>query len=156
MTHRALIRSEAVRLQGTSRILAGLLLAAALAATGLSLSPADASQSIQQPGTLKVREKFDDRAGFYIEGYVSYLVVRRAASGAVVVKQNKPYLLRSSSILPRGVYRLRSYIRPCDGNCGLLGSPTNSCSVAFKVRAGDVVKARIHRDANGCRVSIGS
>ncbi len=130
-------------------------LAAAIAAVGTTC-PATAAIGLrtQAAGTLVVHEKFDPSAGLFFEGYVSYLVVRRAGSGKVALRQSKAGLLHSTSVLPRGAYRLRTYIRTCDGNCGLLDPPTNRCSAAFRLAAGRVVRAKVRRDATGCRVSV--
>ena len=110
-------------------------------------------------GLLSVRETFDDSKGTPVEGYVSYLVVRRAGSGDVVIKESKAGLVRSTSVLTRGAYRLRTYIRTCSGNCNFLDPPTNSCSAQFRIKgspggATEIVKAKIRRDGNGCRVVI--
>lgn len=110
----------------------------------------------QVAGQLVLREQFDPGEGIPIEGYVTYLVVRKAGSGAIALKQSEPAPLRMTSVLTRGRYRLRTYIRTCDGNCDLLDLPSNSCSASFRLRAGKKVKATIQRDATGCRVVVGS
>jgi hypothetical protein len=115
---------------------------------------AAAGRRAQSAGELIVREKFDIGQGVPTEGYVSYLVVRRSDSGQVVLRQSQDGPLRTDSVLPRGHYRLRSFIRTCDGNCGLLDSVTNRCAATFRIGAGDLVMAKIARDALGCRIGI--
>jgi hypothetical protein len=126
---------------------------AALIAVGLAASPTLAG-GVQQSGQISVRESFDETKGIPIEGYVSYLVIRRAGSGKVVIKDSKPGFFRSTSVLPLGNFRLRSFIRECEGNCGYLSPPSSSCSATFTMHAGESLKAKIRRDAGQCRVVI--
>jgi hypothetical protein len=120
----------------------------------LAVAPA-ARGAAQQAGSLVVHEKFDSSAGIPVEGYVSYLVVRRARSGEVALRESSPALLNTDSVLARGRYRLRSFIRTCSGNCGFLDSPSNFCATTFRLGAGEVVKAKVLRDASHCRVTTG-
>jgi hypothetical protein len=119
----------------------------------LSIAAAD-GVAVQRTGHLRVRESFDASQGIPTEGYVSYLVVRRARGGEVVLRESQGGPLRSDSVLSRGRYRLHSFIRICDGNCGLLDLPTGRCATDFRLAAGADVKAKILRDAAGCRVSV--
>jgi hypothetical protein len=123
------------------------------AVSALAPVAADALQA-QEAGQLIVREKFDPGKGIPIEGYVSNLVVRRAGSGAIALRESQAAPLRVTSVLSRGRYRLRTYIRTCDGNCSLLDSPSNSCSGALRIASERVVKVTIRRDATGCRVAV--
>jgi hypothetical protein len=106
-------------------------------------------------GSLVVKERFDPSNGVPIEGWVSYLVVRRAVSGRVVLRDSQAAPIHVDSILNRGAYRLRTFIRTCSGNCGSLDPPSNACSAELRMRAGDRIRATIHRDASQpCRVTL--
>jgi hypothetical protein len=118
-----------------------------------ALTPASGAEG-PRSGLLSVRESFDQSEDIPIEGYVSYLVIRKAGSGKVVIKESKPGFFRSTSVLPLGNFRLRSFVRDCEGNCGYLSPPSSSCSAAFTMRAGESLKAKIRRDASQCRVVI--
>ena len=37
------------------------------------------------------------------------------------------------AFLDPGTYRLESYQRPCDANCGFLDPPTDQCSTTFEI-----------------------
>jgi hypothetical protein len=106
-------------------------------------------------GGLVVKERFDPTNGVPTEGWVSYLVVRHAVSGRVALRDSQTAPLHVESVLSRGAYKLRSFIRTCSGNCGSLDPSSNPCSAAFRLRAGDRIRATIHRDARQhCRVSF--
>jgi D-alanyl-D-alanine dipeptidase len=124
------------------------LLAAATAAIALVAcsSPAFADDR----GVLRVRQVSE---GLYIEGAVSYLQLRR--HGRVVLRRSyrpgRRVALRRR--LRAGRYRLRSWQRPCDGNCGTLDPPTDACSRRMFVPAGGSVRAVVRlRPGRGCSI----
>jgi hypothetical protein len=66
----------------------------------------------------------------YIEGQISYLIVRDAAGESVVEHEFTGSNAANPVIdvhLPAGSYEVESYQRPCDGNCGYLDPPTDRC-----------------------------
>jgi hypothetical protein len=95
-------------------------------------------------GTLNVRERFDPEGGLPIEGYIPFAVVRKAGSGRVVLRA-KPSFHRN---LPAGRYRLSSYMRTCDGNCGFLDPPTNKCATTFELERRKTTTIRVLRRAD--------
>jgi hypothetical protein len=133
---------------------AAAALAAALFPT-LSVGAPMPGHTGTNAGGLVVRERFDPTNGVPTEGWVSYLVVRHAVSGRVALRDSQAAPLHVDSVLSRGDYKLRSFIRTCSGNCGSLDPPSNACSAGFRLRAGDRIRATIHRDADQpCRVTF--
>jgi D-alanyl-D-alanine dipeptidase len=56
--------------------------------------------------------------------------------------------------LPPGRYRVISYQRPCDGNCGLLDPPTDRCVRPIRVLSGGLTEVAVSvRPGRGCRMS---
>jgi hypothetical protein len=91
----------------------------------------------------------------YIEGQVSYLIVRdadghilaeRAFSG---VRPNRPAI---DVRLAPGRYVVTSYQRPCDGNCGYLDPPTDRCRTTVTLAADDDVVLNVEfAPGQGCQ-----
>jgi hypothetical protein len=94
-------------------------------------------------GTLQVREDFDSEGGVPIEGYVSFVVVKKAGSGKVVLRAEPPF----SGPIHRGLYRVSSFMRTCSANCGYLDPPSNRCATRFNF-AGGITKLTIRRLAD--------
>jgi len=87
--------------------------------------------------------KLDDRMKARpIEGYVWFAGVDRA----------RRVTGRSLSVRPTGRHDLVSYIRTCDGNCGLLDPPSKRCRHALTLRAGTTVHATVRLLDSGCRI----
>jgi D-alanyl-D-alanine dipeptidase len=106
------------------------------------------------PGTLDLRQSVDGSSGLYTEGAVSYVRVR-GRSGAVVVRRrvHRPRF-RMQRLLPPGRYRVISYQRPCDGNCGLLDPPTDRCAQPVRVFSGGLTEVAVRvRPGRGCTMS---
>jgi hypothetical protein len=84
------------------------------------------------PVDVRVRQVLDPSKGLYIEGSYSYVRVERP-DGEEVLKER----LEGERILLRlvpGEYRLISFQRPCDANCGFLDPPTDRCEGLIMVR----------------------
>ena len=81
------------------------------------------------PGTLDYRQSLDSSRGLFKEGSISYVRVRDA-DGDLVVRRRVRHKVSFRLVrkLPPGRYRVISYERPCEGNCGLLDPPTGRCS----------------------------
>ena len=76
----------------------------------------------------------------YIEGSIGYLRVVALDTGVVLrkgrVKNAAPGTTRRlfKRFLKPGRYRIVSYQRPCDGNCGYLDGPTERCDATVHLR----------------------
>ena len=125
-----------------------LLTAFAICVGAVPIAAAVGSDSVARggkgEGTLNVRERFDAEGGIPTEGYIPFAVVRKAGSGRVVLRA-KPSFHRS---LPAGRYRLSSYMRFCDGNCGFLDPPANKCVATIQVERGMTTKIVVQRRAD--------
>jgi len=105
-----------------------------------------------QPATLHVRQEWDG-GGLYVEGAYSYLRVERNGSSVLQVRLSDMKIPRAAIHLDPGSYRLVSFQRPCDGNCGTLDSPTDQCSRAVQVEADAVLEAVVRLSpGEGCTI----
>jgi hypothetical protein len=87
----------------------------------------------------------------YVEGSIWHLRVVGSAGDAVLDRDLKND--RVSLKIPAGRYRLESYERPCDGNCGYLDPPTDNCSGIVTAEAGATVTVRVTlKPAKGCTI----
>jgi hypothetical protein len=91
--------------------------------------------------SLVVREHFDPEGGIPIEGYVSYVTVKRAGSDHVALRAQPPF----RGVLPAGRYRVSTYARTCSGNCGNLDPPSNKCGTSLRLVGGTTVRVRVIR-----------
>jgi hypothetical protein len=88
------------------------------------------------------------------EGSVSFIRVKRP-SGAVVLTRRLPDSQRLTLPLRPGRYRLVSWQRLCDANCGTLDPPTDRCVRAFTVGPGERLHATIRINfATGCVIRL--
>ena len=125
-----------------------LATSAALAALAM---PAAAGAA---PGTLDYRQKLDSSRGVYVEGSISYVRVRDASGDTVVRRRTAAARFRMVRKLPPGRYRVVSYQRPCDGNCGFLDPPVDRCSRRVRIRSGGLTSVRVTlRPGRGCTMS---
>jgi hypothetical protein len=100
-------------------------------------------KQVREPGPLPV------------EGAYSYARVERDASKVVQVRLPPALTPHTTIRLDAGSYRLVSFQRHCNGNCHLLGPPTDECSRGFSVRAGESLRALVRiRFGSGCRISF--
>jgi len=101
--------------------------------------------------SLQVEHVLDSSAGVYAEGSIWHLRVVSSGGDAVLDRDLKDD--RVSLQIPAGRYRLESYERPCDGNCGYLDPPTDNCSGSVTAEAGATVKVRVTlKPAQGCTI----
>jgi hypothetical protein len=57
--------------------------------------------------------------------------------------------------MPPGAYRLVSWQRICDGNCGNLDPPSQQCARPFTLRPGEQLTAAIRVNfASGCVIVL--
>jgi hypothetical protein len=91
---------------------------------------------------------------FYIEGSRSYVRIEymdgtKVAEEMLAGGERPGVSLRVNP----GDYRIFSWQRPCDGNCGLLDPPTDECDRTLSVPSGEVVRGTIEvRPGEGCTI----
>jgi hypothetical protein len=116
-------------------------LALVAAACGNTSEPAGEGSG---PVDVRLQQVLDFSKGRYTEGSYSYVRVERP-DGEDVLKErlgNERECSESECVseivlrLAPGEYRLASFQRPCDGNCGFLDPPTDRCDRLIEVRAG--------------------
>jgi hypothetical protein len=126
------------------------LVVAALAATACSghdrAGPHAARLTVRQvrgPGPIPV------------EGAYPYARVERGGKVVVQVRLSSALVPRGVVRLDPGSYRLVSFQRDCNGNCHLLGPPSDECSRAFSVRADEALTATVRVTyGTGCAISF--
>jgi hypothetical protein len=79
---------------------------------------------------------------FPVEGAISYIRVERA-NQLVFTAHHRLWGRKFVIKLDPGVYRLASWQRICDGNCGYLDAPSNRCERALSVRGGELLQATV-------------
>ena len=98
----------------------------------------------------------------YVEGSIGYLRVTALDTGVVLrkgrVENAAPGTTRRlfKRFVKPGRYRILTYQRPCDGNCGYLDGPTERCTATVEVR--DNQPRRVTLDITpgaGCRIRGG-
>ena len=95
------------------------------------------------PGTLDLRQSIDRSRGIYVEGAVSYVRVRGVRGRLVVAKRVRRPRFRMQRRLAPGLYRVISYQRPCDGNCGTLDPPTDRCARRVRILSGGLTEVAV-------------
>jgi zinc D-Ala-D-Ala dipeptidase len=124
----------------------GIAVVAALVALPAS---ADAA-----PGTLDLRQSLDRSRGLYVEGSISYVRVRGIRGRLVVAKRSGRPRFQMRRRLSPGRYRVISYQRPCDGNCGTLDPPTDRCAREIQILSGGLTEVAVRvRPGRRCTMS---
>jgi hypothetical protein len=126
-------------------VLALLALASPLhASCGGQARPAATSQATAAansgPSHLQITQLTVENA-FPVEGALSYVQVERANGAVPVTRQlsGKKLVIK----VDPGRYRLASWQRICDANCGNLDPPSNRCEGIFSVREGELLQVTI-------------
>jgi len=89
-----------------------------------------------------------------VEGALSYIRLKRAA-GATVTERQLPGSGKLTLRVQPGAYRLVSWQRICDGNCGSLDPPSQQCARPFTLRPGVQLTATIRVNfAAGCVIVL--
>jgi hypothetical protein len=89
-----------------------------------------------------------------IEGAITFIRVKRP-SGRVVLTRRLPASDRLTLPLRPGRYRLVSWQRLCDGNCGTLDPPSDRCARSLTITAGERLRATIRVNyAVGCVIRL--
>jgi hypothetical protein len=90
------------------------------------------------------------RGPAYTEGAVTFFLVLRDNKPIIDVR-----LETSASVaLPAGSYALRSYVRPCDGNCALLNAPRDECATTFTLETSQILAAERVMEGARCTIRI--
>ena len=89
-----------------------------------------------------------------IEGAITFIRVKRP-SGRVVLTRRLPASDRLTLPLRPGRYRLVSWQRLCDANCGTLDPPSDRCARSLTITAGERLRATIRVNyAVGCVIRL--
>ena len=122
-----------------------------IAVLAVALAPA-ASNAVPAPtATIRLEHRVDSSHGFYAEGAYYYAVLRRGSVSVVRRFSGTRMTLR----MPAGRYVVRSYARPCDGNCGLLDPPMDGCTARVRLTANATTRVRIVAPPGSpCRIRI--
>jgi hypothetical protein len=107
-------------------------------------------------GRLHVRQVLAKNTPLPVEGAIPVVAIVRG-DGSPVAKRRLGLVRPSATFsLPPGRYRLLSWQRVCDGNCGILDPPSDRCSRAFTLHRNQRLRATIAvRYGSGCRISFG-
>jgi hypothetical protein len=106
---------------------------AAAAASGASATPQTGE------ATLRLELRVDTSHGFYAEGAYYYAALRRSGFSLLRHFSGSRMVLHVGA----GQYVLRSFARPCDGNCSRLDPPTDGCATRISLRAGTSLRIRV-------------
>jgi hypothetical protein len=104
----------------------------------LALSGAVIEGQTSQQGTLTV--SVTGSGPLYIEGAINFFRVQ-SSTGKTVEEKRLDRTNSTSFQLSPGDYVLVGYVRPCDGNCGLMDPPTDECRGNFSIKSGETVRA---------------
>jgi hypothetical protein len=121
-------------------ILAGLLLASC---GGPARPPATPqATAAANPGSAHVQiAQLTVGTAVPVEGALSYIRVEHA-NGAVLIARQLPGKKFVIKVDP-GIYRMASWQRICDANCGNLDPPSSQCERTFSVRQGELLQATV-------------
>lgn len=137
-----------------------LLAAAAIAAaTGIASYHADRGAPPPHGSSRLVIYQSWVGGALYAEGSRSYLAIAAKSGGRdrfgyVAGDSNDPVY---SKRLAAGTYTLRSWQRPCDGNCGFLDAPTERCrrTITLDPRTSAAYTIEL-TPGRGCRIVPGT
>jgi hypothetical protein len=136
-----------------------------VAACGGTETTGPADTRPQGPATVRVEQLYDTSDGMYVEGAYSYVRIEDTNGNELVEKRlddsdggDDVTLVSTTTLsLDPGTYRLVSYQRPCDGNCGYLDPPADRCAREITVEPGTPLEVTINvRPAEGCAIATAS
>ena len=136
-----------------------MMTAAALAAGSFtaqaSVRPAAHPAGPTRPaGHLVIREVLVGHS-LFVEGSVGFVRIERPSGRKVLTRRLPLDDPRITVPLRPGRYRLKSWQRPCDANCGTLDPPTDRCSRMLTIRPGERLRAIIRLNpATGCVIRL--
>jgi hypothetical protein len=123
-----------------------------------SSSSASFGQGAPQDSTLHMRQVTKRSRPSYTEGFASFLQVRYI-EGQVFFRARYPSSGGRSTVeIPPGLYRLESFLRPCNGTCARLDPPVDRCSrrLRFSPDRSSTVRAHITvTPTAGCSIRLG-
>ena len=126
---------------------------AAVTGTVLGIYPRQYLASTDHAKELAIR-KIRVGDAIPIEGAITFIRVKRP-SGRVVLTRRLPASDRLTLPLRPGRYRLVSWQRLCDGNCGTLDPPSDRCARSLTITAGERLTATIRVNyAVGCVIRL--
>ena len=106
-------------------------------------------------GQLHVQQLVAKGSPFPIEGAYHYVRVT-GDSGSLKRRLSFERTPQTTLQLPAGDYRLESWQRTCDGNCGYLDQPSDRCETGFELQARQRLEATVTVDyGSGCTISFG-
>lgn len=128
-----------------------LLVAAAAFVAGCSDAPGH-----EQSARLHVQQAVAKGSPLPIEGAYAYIRVEQPDGSKVVERRLSGSRQPSATVeLADGRYRLLSWQRTCDGNCGYLDPPSDRCSGEFELRHDQRLAVTITvRYGSGCRIEF--
>jgi hypothetical protein len=104
-------------------------------------------------GQLKITQVTDGDA-IPVEGALSYIRIERE-TGAALTERQLPGSHQLWLRVPPGAYRLVSWQRTCDGDCGYLDPPSNRCARPFPLRPGEELDVAIRVNfTSGCVIVL--
>ena len=119
------------------------------------------AETQQEAASVRVRQLYDISRGVYVEGAYSYVRVDDLDGDTVVERKlddptrrdDRTFVSTTTLTLDPGTYRLVSYQRPCEGNCGYLDPPTDRCAREIVVEAGTPLAVTISlQPGEGCSI----
>ena len=135
-----------------------LIVTAAVLAAGSAVAQASTPSAVHQSaprpsGHLAVKKIMVGNT-IPIEGAVTFIRVKRP-SGRIVLTRRLPASDRLTLPLRPGPYRLVTWQRLCDANCGTLDPPSHRCARPLTIRAGERLHATIRvNNAVGCVIRL--
>jgi hypothetical protein len=130
-------------------------LAAGSCTAQASVRPAARPAGPARPaGHLVIREVLVGHS-LFVEGSVGFVRIERPSGRKVLTRRLPLDDPRITVPLRPGRYRLKSWQRPCDANCGTLDPPTDRCSRMLTIRPGERLRAIIRLNpATGCVIRL--
>jgi hypothetical protein len=136
-----------LRRRGRAVTLASMTLVLASCAAQATAGPAATAPA--HAGQLRIMQVTVGNA-VPIEGALSYIRLERTA-GTTVTERQLPGSDKLTLQVRPGAYRLVSWQRICDANCGNLDPPSQQCVRTFTVGPGEKLTAAIRVNfASGC------
>jgi hypothetical protein len=133
-----------------ARSIAALVVSAALLA-GCGVANTDSPTG--RRATVHVRQEWVG-GGLYVEGSYSYARVERDGSTVEQVRLTGEKMPSETIRIEPGTYRLVSFQRPGDGNCGTLDPPTDQCSRRIDVEVDVELREVVSLSpGEGCTIS---
>jgi hypothetical protein len=137
--------------RGRAAALASMTLV--LASCAAQATPGPAATAPAPAGQLRI---IQTRVGTAvpIEGALSYIRLERA-TGATVTQRQLPGSGNLTLQVRPGAYRLVSWQRICDANCGTLDPPSQHCARPLTIRSGEQLTVAIQVNfASGCVIVL--